>query len=100
MKRFFHTGRFVPWSPSKDPDDIDTYRVDWSRFLIGGELISSSSWIGDAGLVLSNETHSPTMTQVQVSGGTVNTQMNLTNRIVTTDGNQYDRSMKIPIRNK
>lgn len=98
MKKFYHTGKSIPWSPSIDPDDTAMIKVDWSRYLEDGELITGSSWITT--LTTANDSYSATITQVQVSGGTVNTEVTLTNRITTSDSNQYDRTMTIPIRQK
>lgn len=80
----------------KDPDATLDYRVDWTAWL-NGDTISSSTWIvaevaGAAGLVKSNEDNTATTTIVWLSGGTVNTRYRVTNRIVTAGGRTDDRS--------
>lgn len=100
MANFEHTGEKIPSAPSKDPDSVIDYGVDWSRWLRDGETISTSTWLVEDGLTIEREAFSDTITTVVLSGGTVNTQYTITNRVVTSFGAIDDRSMKIKCREK
>lgn len=83
----------------KDPDSTIDYQVDWSEWL-AGDTISSSSWVVPSGLTNESATNSTTTATLWVSGGTKGSQYTVTNRIVTAAGRTVDRSFKIKVVNK
>ena len=100
--------------PDKDPDEIIDYSVDWSRFL-DTDTISSVTWyIDDAdgvktqvtnadivnGLQFVSGTNTTTVATIRVSLGTTNIRYNITCRVTTASGLQYERSIFLRVRDK
>lgn len=89
--------------PSKDPDELLDYQIDWSERL-GDDTISSgnsSSWDGDDDdLIIEDESHTDTTTTVWLSGGVLETRYLLTNTIWTDGGRILQQSIYLPIRAK
>ena len=86
-------------SGGKDPDAVLDYSIDWSAWL-DGDTISTSSWAideGDASLVIDSDTKSTTATTVWLSGGTLGYEYLVRNRIVTNGGRTDDRSIAIKV---
>lgn len=79
----------------KDPGALLDYTRDWTAWLSAGETISTSQWIVPAGLTLENQTNTTTKATVWLSGGTVRTLYQITNRITTNQGRTDDRSIWI-----
>ena len=100
--------------PDKDKDEMLDYSVDWSRFL-GDDTVSSVTWyIDDAdgvktqvtnativnGLQFVSGTNTNTVATARFSLGTNNTRYNVTCRINTTEGLQYERSIFLRVKEK
>lgn len=81
---------------TKDPDDVLDYSLDWTTWL-AGDTIASSSWIAETGLTVDSDTNSTTDTTVWVSGGEACRYYTLTNRIVTSAGRTKDRSIQVKV---
>jgi len=80
--------QFVP-SPGKYSQRVNElldYGIDWSTELPTGDTIVASTWVGDTGLTLSNESFTTTTTTVWVSGGTKNYLYRVLNTITTAGG--------------
>jgi hypothetical protein len=84
--------------PTKDPDAILDYQVDWSSWL-GSDVISSSTWIVPADLTKVSEDKTNTTATIWLSGGVEPKTYEITNRIVTLAGRQNDRTVQLPCRN-
>jgi hypothetical protein len=82
--------------PSKDPDEVLDYEIDWSSRL-GADTILVSTWSIPSGLTAGSSTNTSTKATVWLSGGTANTQYTITNRIVTTAGRGHDQQVSILI---
>jgi len=83
----------------KDPDARLDYSVDWTAWL-GADTIETSSWAAaPAGLTVEADLHTPQVTTVWVSGGTVGSNYSLTNHITTADGRTDDRTITLLVRN-
>ena len=100
MTSFVNDGTFIPTAPSKDPDSIIDYGLDWNSTTYGpwlatGETITTSTWIVPTGLTSVSESNNTTATAIFLSGGTIGETYTLTNRIVTSAGRTEDRSMII-----
>lgn len=81
----------------KDPDAVLDYGCDWSDWL-DGDTLSTSSWtIAPAGLTKVSDSLTATTTTVWLSGGTVSTVYTVTNRIVTAGGRTEDRSFEVVV---
>lgn len=100
--------------PDKDKDEIIDYSIDWSRFL-GEDTISSVTWfVDDAdgvktqlsnsqvvhGLQFVSGTKTTTVATARFSLGTNNVRYNVTCRITTVQGLQYERSVFLRVKEK
>ncbi len=83
---------------TKDPQAKNDYGYDWTKWL-AGDTISSSTWASaPTGLTQSNPTASTTNTTVWLAGGTVDTVYRVTNHIVTAAGRENDETFRIIVR--
>ena len=74
----------------KDPDGYVDYQYDWSRVLATGETIVTSVWTVPTGLTSTTETQSTTTATIWISGGTLDAEYEISNRITTSAGRIYD----------
>jgi len=94
--------------PNKDPNEILDYDIEWNgtstqpgRAYL--DPLTDSQWLitgGDGALVLGSSSFSTTATKIWLSGGTLNKQYTITNRVVTTGGRTMDKSALLTIREK
>jgi hypothetical protein len=94
--------------PDLDPNEIQAYSVDWSRFLNTGDTISSVLWLIDGSITGSYETYqnltliqptnTTTVATVRISGGNVGQRYKISCRITTADGLVYERGIFLTIR--
>lgn len=100
--------------PNKDKDEIADYSVDWSRFL-GTDTLAAATWfIDDANGLKTQVSDSSVVNGLQfvvgtISGrvatarfslGTNNIKYNITCRISTGNGLQYERSVALTVKEK
>lgn len=86
--------------PSKDPNEVLDYVLDWSERLDDGDTISTSTWsivTASPALVIDSESETTTTTTVWLSAGTEDVDYELLNRIVTAAGRTIDQTVKIRI---
>jgi hypothetical protein len=90
----------ISW-PTKDPNEVLDYQVNWTNRLETGETISTSTFTVAEGTVVidSSSAASPTTT-VWLSGGTEGEACTILNRITTSAGRTYDQSVRLRIRSK
>jgi hypothetical protein len=94
----------------KDPDAKRTYTIDWAKggpndassddrgFLQGDTIATSTFSVVGSELVIEQDGNTTTTTTVQVSGGVVGRQYDVTNRItLTTSTDIVDRTLRINI---
>ena len=94
--------------PDLDPNELQAYSVDWSRFLNTGDTISTVAWLVNGtltasyqntdGLTLVQPTNTTTVATVRITGGNVGTKYKISCRITTSDGLIYERSIFLTIR--
>jgi hypothetical protein len=84
---------------SKDPDAMLDYTNDWSDWL-DGDVISSSSWTADTGITVYGDSYDDETATAWISGGTVGTAYDITNQIVTAAGRTDERTIRITVREK
>lgn len=94
--------------PDLDPNEIQAYSVDWSRFLNTGDTISTVAWYIDGVLTGSYQqsqnltfvqpTNTTTVATIRITGGNVGQRYKITCRITTADGLRYERSIYLTIR--
>lgn len=85
---------------TKDPDDILDYSFDWTAWLATNETISTSTWLNSPGITVNSSTNTAQIATVWLSGGVSGNPYTVTNRIVTNQGRQVDRTMTIRVTNK
>lgn len=83
----------------KDPDAVLDYTVDWTDWL-GTDTINTSTWILPVGatLVRDSDTKTGTSATAWLSGGTLDKNYSVINRIVTVGGRTEDRTILIKVR--
>ena len=94
--------------PDLDPNELQAYSVDWSRFLNTGDTISTVTWLIDGfvtvsygsvqNLILVQPTNTSTVATARFSGGNVGQKYKITCRITTADSLIYERSIFLTIR--
>lgn len=82
---------------TKDPDAVLDYQIDWSSWL-DGDTIATSTWKVPSGIIKDSDTNDDTTATIWLSGGTAGESYEVTNSIVTAGGRENDRTMIIPIR--
>lgn len=96
--------------PNLDPNEIEDFSVDWSRFLRTGDTISSVDWFINGtqvtsygqveNLTMVQPTNTTTVATIRLTGGTAGNKYKITCRITTADGLRYDRTINIAVREK
>ena len=84
---------------SKDPSAVLDYVIDWSDWL-DGDTISTSTWTVPSGITKDSDTKTTTATTIWLSGGTVGTKYAVVNHIVTAGGREDDRTIYINVESK
>lgn len=85
--------------PYKDPDEDLDYTIDWSARL-EDDVISTSDWLPVDGITTHSESNTDTATTIWLSGGTLGTSYEITNRIVTVGGRTMDQTVRLKIKAK
>lgn len=85
----------------KDPDDDKDYLVGWAKHL-DGDTIASSSWIVPSGITKFDESFDAVSATVWLRGGTLGSNYELTNRIITnnTPPRKLDQTITIRVRKR
>ena len=83
----------------KDPSAILDYSIDWSLWL-NGDTIATSSWTVPTGLTKVSDTKNDSSTTVWLSGGTLGQTYTVTNRITTANGRTDERSIIIKVEDR
>lgn len=86
-------------SYAKDPDAVLDYLIDWTAWL-DGDTIATSTWTVETGLTKDSDSNTTTTTTIWVSGGTAGTNYEATNHIVTDGGREDDRTLTFIIRER
>lgn len=90
--------------PSKDPNEVLDYQIDWadttSPRLVTGETLTASTYTVPTGdvVIASNSFTAAGVTTVWLSGGTDGTLCMVLNRVVTSAGRTYDKTVRLRIR--
>ena len=81
----------------KDPDAVLDYQWDWSAWLSDDDSITSYTVTVDDGLTLDTDTNTSTAVTAWFSGGTIGERYDATAHIITADGREDDRTMRITV---
>ena len=72
------------------------YSFNWNQWLEAGEVIVSSTWVGEAGITLSNNQNVAGITSTFVSGGSAGELYKIVNTIVTSvEGRSDSRTITL-----
>lgn len=83
----------------KDPDAILDYQVNWSAWL-SGDTIQTSTWQAESGITIDSDSNTTTAATVWLSGGAAGNTYDVTNHIVTAAGREDDRTIQIKVQEK
>jgi hypothetical protein len=75
----------------KDPDNTEQYYIDFSDWL-NGQSIASSTWTVSAGLTVVSSAFLNGVAKITVSGGTLGTVYSMVCRVVAAAGDVGERS--------
>ena len=98
--------------PDLDPNELDAYSVDWSRYLDGSDTIASVTWLvndffmesyntynnTEGELMMLQPTNTETVATVRFTGGVNGTRYNVTCRITTVAGLIYEKDIYLKVR--
>lgn len=81
----------------QDPDAVLDYQVNWSSWLVG-DTISTSTFVADTGLTVGATSHTTTTATVWISDGSLNGKYKVVNHITTDGGRENDHTIYFRIR--
>lgn len=84
---------------SKAPDEEVIRGFDWSDRLTSGDKITASEWTV-TGLTGSGATFDDTASEIELAGGTATNQYLVTNKVTTSDGEVFQRSFYMLVRDR
>lgn len=82
---------------SKDPNAVLDYQVDWSGWLNGDTLATSTFAVTPVGLTIDSESNTTTVATVWLSDGNLGTTYTVTNQVTTSGGRTDERSFHVAI---
>lgn len=84
----------------KDPDAVLDYSIEWSKWL-AGDRIQTSTWsVSDPALEAAGDSNTPSRATVWLSAGVAGQSYTVTNRITTFGGRTDERSFTIQVQNR
>lgn len=84
--------------PSRDPDEILDYQVDWTARLAGDTIATSTiSLTAASGLTIDSQSNTTSSATVILSGGTLGQVAKLLNRVTTAGGRTMDEEITLLI---
>jgi len=84
---------------TKGPNSKLDYKIDWSAWL-GTDTISVSTWTNPTGITKDSDTKTATTTTIWLSGGTLDVEYLIINKITTVGGRIDERSFSVLIKQK
>jgi len=85
---------------TKDPDAILDYSIEWSKWLAGDQIQTSTWSVSDPSIETANASNTTTRTTVWLSEGVPGQPYTVTNRITTSGGRTDERSFTIQVQNR
>ena len=82
----------------KDPSESKRYGRDWTAHLEDGDTIVTSTWVVPDGLVGAEDEVVGNVATIRLSGGTERTEYRVTNNVVTSQGDIFERSFTVNVR--
>ena len=84
----------------KDPDAVLDYSIEWSKWLAGDQIQTSTWSVSDPAIEAVDNSNTPTRATVWLSGGAAGQSYTVTNRITTSGGRTDDRSFVIQVQDR
>jgi hypothetical protein len=86
--------------PSKDPDEVLDYNIDWTDRLDGDTISSVATELEAGDVTIDSTNYSGAIQTIWLSGGTHGETAIVTGRIVTAGGRTMDEAIKVKIKGK
>lgn len=80
-----------------DPDAVLDYQYDWSKWLAAGETIIAHTLTPTEGITVDSSSRTGGIVTVWLSSATLNATHQVTCHIVTDQGRQDDRTIKLRV---
>lgn len=84
-------------TPEKDPNARLDWTIDWTPWLLPGDIIVASTWTLDSGLTTDLSAFTDTTTTVWLTSGTAGRSYKAVNHITTSGGREDDRTLLIRV---
>ena len=87
----------------KDPGSSADFKIDWSDLLGQSspvDTITTSTWTVTNGATVDIESNTDSTATAWISGGTDRKYCELTNKVVTTAGRTYERTIAVKIQQR
>lgn len=81
----------------KDPSAVLDYEVDWTAWLAASETITSHTVTAPAGITVDSSSLAGAVVTVWLSGGTVWERYDVVCHIVTNQGREDDRTLRVAV---
>ena len=88
----------IRFAPPKHPDSTKWYWLEWSKEELQQASITGSSWSLPGGISLSQESLSGYRVGIRLSGGTLDQDYDIVNRITTSAGETLHETLRIRVR--
>ena len=85
---------------TKDPDAVLDYSIEWSKWLAGDQIQTSTWTVSDAAIETASDSNTTTRATVWLSGGIAGQAYTVTNRITTSGGRTDERSFTIQVQDR
>lgn len=82
------------WAEQGSNENLD-YSLDWSELASAGDPIQTSTWTAQAGVNVTNQAHTDTVSSFWVTGGTPDNWYAITNEVVTQSGRRGVRTIML-----
>lgn len=89
----------LEWDYKKDPGSDGTFSLEWGDFL-DGATIASSSWIIPTGISSASDSHDDYDAFIKIAGGTDDESYELENTIVDSNGDTWNRSVILRVKER
>lgn len=89
----------ITYMPPKDPDAVLDYGWNWSPWL-DGDTLTDHTITATAGITVDDSSRSATAVTVRLSGGTAGEEYEVTCHVETSAGEEDDRTIVIPVRQR
>jgi hypothetical protein len=79
----------------KDPQEVLPFTLDWNRWLVSPDVISSHTVTVPAGITKDSSSDTDTTVTAVISGGTAGTSYDVTYHVTTSLGVQGERTLTL-----